>query len=446
VVQDRRITSIRSYTTADGLASNWVNGIVEDRKGNLWLATSRGANRLTFSSPDDVTPEVRTLTVFDGLSGEGVNAVYEDVNGFLWFATYNGVTRYEPAEDMPPSVPPNVYITRVVVSGQEDTAALHAMYKKLPYQHQSIAFEFVGLSFRDEARVQYSYMLEGFDSTWSAMTDRRYAHYTHLPPGEYRFKVAARNGDGVWSAAPATFVFAVDAPLWARGWFVVSAVIALATLLWLVHRYRLHQALGFERVRLRIAADLHDDVGSTLSSIAIASEVARKEMAANGSHASAVFARINANARAMLERLDDIVWAINPANDSLDEILLRMKTFVADAMEPRGIAYTASFPEHANGATIPMEQRGHLYLIFKEAVNNIAKHSGCTEAEIRLELHRHTLTLTVHDNGSGFDPRAGSTGDGLRNMHRRAAALGGQFSIATAPGKGTTIRLIAPFT
>ncbi len=446
VLQDRRIASIRSYTTADGLASNWVNGIVEDRKGDVWLATSRGANRLTFSSPDAAIPEVRTLTVFDGLAGEGVNAVYEDVNGFLWFATYNGVTRYEPAEDMPPSVPPSVYITRVVVSGQEDTAALRTMQKKLPYQHQSIAFDFVGLSFRDEARVQYRYTLEGFDSTWSAMTDRRYVHYTHLPPGEYRFKVAARNGDGVWSAAPATFRFTVDAPLWAQGWFVVSAAMVVATLLWLVHRYRLQQALAFERVRLRIAADLHDDVGSTLSSIAIASEVARKEMATNGSRASEVLTRINANARAMLERLDDIVWAINPANDSLDEILLRMKTFVADAMEHRGIAYTATFPENTNGMTIPMEKRGHLYLIFKEAVNNIARHSGCTEAEIRLELRAQTVALTVRDNGRGFDPNARSTGDGLRNMHRRAAALGAQLSIASAPGKGTTVHLITPFT
>lgn len=446
IPEAERIGLIRSYTTDDGLASNWVNSFVEDQRGNLWFGTSRGVTRFTFSSSDSDAPAVRTLTVFDGIAGDGVNAIYEDVNGFLWFATYNGVTRYDAANDAPPRVPPSVYITNVVVAGQADTAMAQKERAELPYEHHSIAFEFVGISFRDEARVRYKYMLEGFDTTWSGPTDRRYAQYTHLPPGDYVFKVSALNGEGVWSAEPALFSFTVVPPIWARWWFIAGLVIVLATTVWLVHRYRVRHLLALERVRLRIAADLHDDVGSTLSSIAIASEVARKEVSDNTTSAADTLTRITANARAMLERLDDIVWTINPSNDSLDEILLRMQGFAAEILETKGIVYTIAFPEQSKAVRIPMEMRRHLYLIFKEAVNNVARHSECTKVEIRVEVNAGKLTLVVKDNGKGFDARTSFSGNGLRTMQGRAVGMGGGVVVHSDPGSGTTLCITAPLT
>jgi len=446
VLEDQRIVSMRSYTTDDGLVSDWVNGFVEDRKGNLWIATSRGVSCLTFSSDNSNVTAIRTLTVFDGLAGDGVNSVYEDINGFLWFATYNGVTRYDPSGDLPPPVPPAVFITTVSVSGQADTSALREKRTVLPYQHQSIAFEFVGVSFRDEARVRYKYMLEGFDSTWSVSSNRRYAQYTHLPPGNYVFKVTAQNGEGLWSTEPASFSFTVVAPLWAQWWFIGSAAILVATITWLVYRYRVQHLLALERMRLRIAADLHDDVGSTLSSIAIASEMARQEIAANTSSVTETLGKITTNARAMLEHLDDIVWTINPSNDLLDDMLLRMKVFAADILEARGIAYIITFPEHAASVKTPMEVRRHVYLMFKEAINNIARHSGCTKVEIGLELGTKVLILTVKDNGRGFDVRSSYPGTGLRNIQRRAAAIGADLVVQSAPGSGATICITAPLT
>ncbi|MER3525408.1 MAG: hypothetical protein C4326_15545 [Ignavibacteria bacterium] len=163
-----RIESIYHDTSADGIASDWVNGIVEDRRGTIWLATSRGMSRLTFSENRHEVLSVRTLSLEDGLAGDGVNTVYEDVNGFLWFGTYDGLTRYDPSAGMPESVAPPIYLTNVIVSGETDRAALSSGRAELGYDHHSLAFEFIGSSFRGEGKMRYEYMLDGFDTMWSA--------------------------------------------------------------------------------------------------------------------------------------------------------------------------------------------------------------------------------------------------------------------------------------
>jgi ligand-binding sensor domain-containing protein/signal transduction histidine kinase len=433
-----------SLTTDDGLAANWVNGIIEDRYGTLWLATARGVNRVSFTSPTRTTPDVETLTMFDGLAGDGVNSVYEDVNGTLWLATYNGVARYEPSNDRSPRVPPRVLITGISVLGQEDSAALRHRSAEYDYDHHSIAFEYIGISFRDEARVRYQYMLEGFDTAWSALTERRYVQYTHLPAGTYAFHVRARNGAGVWSDDAATFAFMINPPLWSRWWFLTGALTLLLALLWSLHRYRLRQALAVERLRLRIAADLHDDLGSTLSSIAIAGELARKELPLPAQRTLDALERITFSARSMLERLDDIVWSINPANDTVDDILLRIRAFASEMLEPNGIAYTVNADE--NECSIPMDTRRQVYLIFKEALNNIVKHAACTSVAISLETTGKKLALTIYDNGRGFMVGERTCGNGLHSMQRRADAIGGTLTITSQQGAGTTLHLTVPIT
>jgi ligand-binding sensor domain-containing protein/two-component sensor histidine kinase len=438
------VFALRTFTTNQGLASNWVNGIVEDQRGNIWLATSRGMNRLTLPSSESGVPTVQTLTIFDGLAGEGVNAVYEDVNGTLWFATYNGVTRYDPAGDMPPQVPPRIYITDVSVSGQTDSAALRLGHGSYDHQQHSIAFDFIGVSFRDEARVRYRYVLEGLDTSWSPLTERRYMQYTHLPPGEYTFRVKAQNGAGVWSNEAASFRFVIASPIWSRWWFAAGIVALAAAAVWLAHRSRVQRLLAVERLRLRIAADLHDDLGSTLSSIAIAGALAQKEMTAPSPRVAEALARITTSARSMLEGLDDIVWSINPSNDRLDDLVLRMRSFAAELCEPKEIICTTSAP--GNGVGIPMEMRRQVYLIFKEAVHNAVKHAACTRVEVGIEVNEGELALTVRDNGAGFVIKPEYTGNGLQTMHRRAAAMGGTLNINSRCGEGTTVRVTVPLT
>lgn len=443
-VHDTGSFDIRNFTTRDGLASNWVNGIAEDQRGNIWLATSRGTTRLSLAGTSHESLSVQTLTIFDGLAGDGVNDVYADVNGTLWFATYNGVTRYDPIGDMPPRVPPRVFITGISVLGQPDTAALRTLSGTYDYERHSIAFDFIGISFRDEARVRYRYILEGFDTTWSALTERRYVQYTHLPAGEYVFRVRAQNGSGVWSADTAAFRFVIVPPFWSRWWFIAGSVSLIASMLWLAYRYRVRQLLAVERLRLRIAADLHDDIGSTLSSIAIAGELAQKEITMPSPRASEALQRITASARSMLEHLDDIVWSINPANDNLDDLVLRMRSFAAELLEPNSIAYTLSAP--VDGADIPMEMRRQVYLIFKEALHNVVKHAACTKVEMVLAVKDGTLQLTVHDNGSGFVVQPEYSGNGLHTMHGRAAAMGGTLVVTSIRGSGTTLCVTIPLT
>ena len=433
------VRGIVRYTTNEGLSGGWVRDILQDRDGNIWLATNRGADRLSIDSLGSV--HIRTFSVKDGIAGDEVLACYEDSRGDLWFAGSLGVSRYSPSADRTDTIPPPVWITRFQVLGGEDTTDLEAMQADLAADQHSVSFEYIGISFKDESKVRYRYMLEGLDAGWSLETDRRYANYTHLPPGRYVFRVTACNADGIWSSAPARFIFSIAAPFWETWWFIALAVLAIAGSVYGVYRLRIGRILEMEAVRSKIAADLHDDIGSTLSSISIFSEMARKEASVSAPRAAELLHRIGESSRAMLESLDDIVWAINPGNDSLEDILVRMREHAAALFEAHGISFRFDLPEDLIAPRLRMDVRKQLYLVFKEAVNNIVRHSGCTNATIAVTREDHELTLTVSDNGRGFASDGAGRGNGLRNMQTRAASVGGGVRITSSPGKGTTISL-----
>jgi signal transduction histidine kinase len=195
-----------------------------------------------------------------------------------------------------------------------------------------------------------------------------------------------------------------------------------------------------ERLRNNIARDLHDDMGSSLSSINVFSKVAL-ENGAEKENTREYLKKIHDNSRSMMESMSDIVWAINPVNDNFESVIFKMKEFAADMLDPLNIQYEFIQKGDASSVDLGLDKRKDLYLIFKEAINNIVKYSGCTKVVISITLDKERITLQVTDDGNGFDIATGSSGNGLRNMKRRAEEMMGKATVISEKGKGTTVAL-----
>jgi len=247
------------------------------------------------------------------------------------------------------------------------------------------------------------------------------------------------NSVGAVSATPAAITFNVLPPVWQRAWFIALTVLAVGLAVYSLYRYRVARLLELERVRTRIATDLHDDIGSNLTRISLLSELA-KQQSGNGS----LLASIADIARESVSAMNDIVWAISPQHDRLLDLTRRMRQHAEDVFALRDIKLQFNAASSDLDMQLRIGMRRDLLLIFKEAINNAARHSGCTEVAIDFHSKDHALLLQVSDNGKGFEAGSGSDGQGLRSMARRAADIGGELKIDTLPGKGTTVRFELP--
>ncbi|HUI65483.1 MAG TPA: two-component regulator propeller domain-containing protein [Bacteroidota bacterium] len=433
---------ISHYTSAEGLSGDWVREMIQDSRGDLWVATDRGVDRLPVSGGITAVK----LSARQGIAGDEAYAVYEDRKGSIWIGATNGATCYSPRAEARAVAPPPVYLQRVQILGVDDSLALRRGSAELGAEQHSLSFEYVGLSFIDEKAVRYRYILEGLDADWSPPTDHRYVTYAHLPHGNYTFKVQACAGDGAWSLKPATFSFSVASPYWARWWFLSAVTALLTTLAFALHRLRVQRIMEMERVRRRIAADLHDDIGSTLSSISIFSRLAAHELERNPRGAASLLERIGTSSQAIMESLDDIVWMIRPGNDALSVIMTRIREYATPLCEARNIQFDLSMGDELGDLKMSLEDRRQFYLIAKEAITNIVKHSNCSRAEVALAVNKKELVLSIRDNGQGFNGIGRSNGNGLLNMQDRAAAMGGHLSVESRNGEGTAIFLHSKIT
>ncbi|HYH85345.1 MAG TPA: ATP-binding protein, partial [Pyrinomonadaceae bacterium] len=315
-------------------------------------------------------------------------------------------------------------------------------------------FDFFGLSFRAGEDLRYQYMIEGLGRDWSAPSEQR-SVTASLSPGKYRFLVRAVSSDGTVSARPASVSLNVLPPFWRRWWFLTLAALAVGLTIYTVDRYRIRRVVELERVRTRIATDLHDDIGASLSQIAILSEVVSARVGSDGdSPVSEPLATIAGTSREMVDSMSDIVWAINPKRDRLSDLAQRMRLFASDILSARDIRIRFSAPEAAKDVTVGADLRREIYLIFKETVNNLAKHSGATAAEVDFRLAGSRLVVVVSDDGKGFDVNGASEngdgervsmgGHGLGSMRQRAEKLGGTYEVASEVGRGTKVTLKVP--
>jgi ligand-binding sensor domain-containing protein/signal transduction histidine kinase len=423
------------YGSAQGLSSNDLDGLTEDQWGRIYAATGRGID--AFQPQPDGLGRIQHYTTADGVAPGALDLAFRDRQNRLWFSTPLGLSQFVPSLDRPPSPPP-VLVTGLSVGGvQQAISDLgQAAVAGLRLPQSPLRVDYVGLGYLPGERLRYQYMLEGADHEWSAPTDQRTVIYARLTSGTYRFLVRAVTSAGISSSQPASIAFTVLPPMWRTWWFLLACGIATAIFIYTLYRYRVAQLLAVANVRTRIATDLHDDIGASLSQIAILSEVAQRG-AGNGNRAS--LADIAGISRELVDSMSDIVWAINPDHDRLSNLVYRMRRFATDLLGAQGIAlqFRSSVADH--DLRISPGVRRQIYLVFKEALHNIVRHSGARLAEVDLDRVDDDLVLRVRDDGKGFDSTADYEGHGLVSMRRRAEALGGEVKWETAAGQGTTV-------
>lgn len=432
-----------NYSTANGLSSDAVWAIAEDDSGRMYFGTGKGLDQL-----DLATARVRAFNTDDGLAGNVVNDLLKDRSGNIWIGTTLGLSKFDPRAERTTTAAAPIYLSHVQIAGEDllmpETGALHLPRIELSASRNNLTIEYVGLSFQGENELRYQYKLQGVDKDWSAPTESRSINYAQLAPGSYRFTVRAINSDGLISAEPASFDFRILPPIWQRWWFLLLATLLVASIVYLVYRQRLARLIELERVRTRIATDLHDDIGANLSLIAMLSEVARGQVRSDDHRLKEWFSTIAATSRDTVDSMSDIVWAVNPKRDHLRDLTQRMRRFADDILGARNIQLRFREPDTDLDLKLGADLRREVFLIFKETINNLVRHSQCTQAEVDLHIAHGRFVLRVNDNGRGLNSANADAGTGLTSMRGRANRLGGSFEISSPTEAGTTITLDVP--
>jgi hypothetical protein len=316
----------------------------------------------------------------------------------------------------------------------------------LPFDQNFIAINYATLSFLQPQRIHYYYQLKGVDRDWVNAGAQRIATYTNLSPGSYVFQVKSENRDGIPSQRTTNLYIIIRPPFWQTWWFTFLVVAGVVLFLYGLYRYRINQLLQMQAMRNKISKDLHDDLGATLSSISILSEVAKNSMhSETGSQTYSLLTKISANAGEMVEMMSDIVWAINPKNENLDRMIQRLSDFSLVTCASKQINLKITIDESARRLILPMAAVRNIYLVVKEAMNNAIKHAECRNLAVSFKSNLGDLDINIVDDGKGFDRALVKKGNGLLNMNSRVQEMKGKITIHSEQNN-TTISFKFPIT
>jgi ligand-binding sensor domain-containing protein/two-component sensor histidine kinase len=435
-----RIT-VRRYDRARGLSSNEVWCLTEDRYGRIYAGTARGVDQI-----DPKTDRITHYSSADGLTQGDIRAALSDRNGDLWFLSKRGLSRLRPTANVRQQ-PLQARITAIRVAGAQhpisDLGQSNVPVVESPWNRNSVQIDFSAIDFQAPEPLRYQFRLLGAAGDWSEPSPDATVHFSNLAPGHYRFLVRAINADGIAGPEPASFAFVIATPPWRRWWFVTGIAAIFMGLAYFGHRMRLERQLALERVRSRIATDLHDDIGASLSRIAVMSEVIKGRVGGADDESQRMLAEMAESSRALVDGMSDIVWSIDPRRDNLGDVVARLRAFGSDVLESRGIAWTCEGPSEALHQHLTPDQRRQLYLIFKEAIHNIARHSHARNVTLRIQVEDDGVRGEIQDDGRGVSSNGGD-GLGMASMRRRSARLGGEFHIGAPTDGGTQATLRFP--
>jgi signal transduction histidine kinase/sugar lactone lactonase YvrE len=435
---------VKWYGKEQGLSSNTAWTLVENVDGDIIVGTGRGVDRL---NPD--TERIVHYSADDGVPRGEILGATRDHAGQIWLATTSGVARLTP-DSARSTTPPPTLITGVRVGGVALSIPADGMTvvpaARIEPGVRTFEVDYVSPGVREADGVRYQHRLGGGDDGW-VNTNARTLTFAALAPGSYRLEIRATLASGA-VAEPASAEFIVLAPVWRRGWFLTLAMLGAMMMAWLLHRTRVDRLLAIQRVRARIASDLHDGVGARLSRIAVLSEVVRQQAQRSLPAAVPALAAIGDNAREVIDDMSDAVWFVDARFDTLEHVFARARALATELFDAATLRWTmdVSIPTIHVGLT--SEQRRHLYLILKESFTNIVRHARATQVTVRAVTTRGTVRVEITDDGVGLEGGAeratAGSGRGHDSLRQRAAMLGGSLSI-DSPGRGTRIVLEIPF-
>jgi signal transduction histidine kinase/ligand-binding sensor domain-containing protein len=465
-------------TVREGLPSDAIYHLMSDGRGWLWGASSKGIFRMCQDELQafarGAVSEVNCLTYdrADGLptlecSVGSQPAGWRSSDGRLWFTTEKGVVEVDAAALSINTQAPPVVIEEMAV-GQAaqvlpllpDQAAAQREDKRPPPIRvgpgsKRLEFRFTALSFTAPEKVRFRYRLKGLEDHWLNAGNQRSVHYNSVPPGEYTFQVIACNDDGIWNETGAALSFAVLPWFWQtvlfKGLMGIAILGGSIAIVREVERQRAKRKMAMlerERVlnleRARIARDIHDDLGASLTQVGLLGELAGRG-ANTPAEVLQCSQRISGAAREMAQSLDGIVWALKPENDTLRNLIGYLERRTNELLESLPGRYTFAAPRQLPECIVAAEVRHDVFLAYKEALTNILKHAQASEVAVQVALNEGLLRIGICDNGRGFDPSRGrAEGSGLRNMRRRLEEIGGTFEVESRTGGGTRLRMCVP--
>ncbi len=467
-----------------GVTKRWINGIVRDTLGRMWVIVD-AAGILRIETYETGSFRFKLFNMSNGLNNPTTGRMTMDANGCIWMINYgllyinpydesfhlfdehNGLSRPLSFDESLYTDPNgNIYIggkdkfetknireldfapltIKLLVESFEVNGKNVALEKIsgpnfpqiLGAGQNNLLFRYTGICFQDVEQILFRYRLEGYDKDWIMAGTGREARYTNLPPGKYKFVFQVSNR-GIWLDQESSMWIIIRPFFWKTWWFISLCVIVIGFIFFSIYRYKVRELVRLERMRTRIASDLHDDVGSTLSSISILSDILAQQV--ENPQSAKMLGTIGTNAHKMLEKIDDIVWVVNPTNDKFQNLGLRIREFAIPLFESKNIRPEIRFDKQMNTLQLPMEVRRNIYLIAKEAINNAIKYADCTSVKILFRQEPPGLIMEISDDGKGFNPDALTSRNGIKNMKLRATQINSAIEIKSAPGKGTQIRL-----
>jgi ligand-binding sensor domain-containing protein/signal transduction histidine kinase len=457
-------------TRQQGLASDSLSYMVEDGQGNLWIGSNAGLMRVRKQALNDLATGTNSYVLcrvygeVDGLPADECTfgsqpGAWRARSGKLYFPTVHGLGWVDPGQLRQNTNPPPVLVEAVFVAGQpQSTNNLRAPQPRVvtlrPGQEGlQIQFASLNLAAPDKGRIKYR--LDPYEKWIERPGNVREALYGKLPQGKYQFQVTACNEDGEWNTEGASIGVVVLPPFWKTWWFLgaLSAALlgAVGGAVHYVSTQRLQRQLAglrqqeaLERERARIARDLHDQLGANLTQVSLLGELAASDSHSPGdveTHAR----QISQTARETTLALDEIVWTVNPSNDTLDSLITYVCKYAQEYFRVAGLRYRLEVPPQLPATGISPELRHNVFLAAKEAINNVVKHSRATAAWFRLKLDRESFVIEIEDNGQGIDSAKTRTGrNGLVNMRKRMDDIRGSFDIGPGAEGGTRVSLAAP--
>ncbi len=423
--------------TKDQFPNEPIYSVVVDQLGQLWLP---GNNGLIRYHPE--TKAFQRFGIADGLCSPVFNkntCIKVSGTGEIWLGSKNGVNVFKPEAIQLLDLKPDVQFSQFLVNDEQYEIEGNLNEKKeltFDYNQNTLSFQFVALDYSDPKSNQFVCQMVGYDKAPVDNGTRNFIRYGNLPAGNYTFKVWGTNSDGIKSEKPKTISINIIPPFYQTWWFYLICTILISSIIYGIFQYRLKQALKVERLRVKISSDLHDDVGGLLSGLAMQTEVleltATKEIKPK-------LQRIAELSRSAMSRMRDTVWAIDARKDKLENLLDRMREHAEETLTPRSIHCDI---EHFNidlGANIPTDIRQNLYLIYKEAITNVAKHSNGDTVFVAMKRSKGQFEMCIRDNGKVEEKNYKPSGMGQSNMKMRAHRIGA--SLQTIKENGYEINL-----
>lgn len=439
---NKRTAKVYWLTYDDGLPGNTIMRMRMDGDGYLWMITLDGLCRY-----NPTTKRVTSYGRKDGitLAHATTEADFFSRDGYMMFTGNNALLYFKPGI-FQNKEPRDVVITDIrLLNNYMPVDSLLALPRiQLSSSQNSFSIYFSTLSYLQREKLTYYYKMTGIDKDWIKADRQNFISYSLLPPGNYTFSVYCEDIDGNRSKNITRISIYITPPFWRTYWFISTLFFVLALCIYAIHRLRVNKLLAVEKLRNRVARDLHDDMGSTLSTINILSSMAKSRIHLDPVKTTEYLGKISDNSQRMMDAMDDIVWSIKPSNDSMQKIAARMREFATNVLEAKEIELDFRVDEAVFDIKLNMEARRDFFLVFKEAVNNAAKYSKASMVTIQVGLHNNRLVLVVEDDGIGFDPLLADGGNGMGNMQKRADAMQGRLHILSKPGGGAKVTVNIP--